>query len=128
MSLALLLLFAPLLTLQELDLQMPVLEGDSMLYHMASARWYGEHHALTYHPGIRFNAQPQQTVMLYLRHWLITGEETQLKLINWEYLAILFCTLLGGVRLLGARRLAPGGDPAGGRFAGLLLDHQDGNG
>ena len=78
-----------------------------MLYHMASARWYADHHALVYHPGIRFNAQPQQTVMLYLRHWLITGEETQLKLINWEYLAILFCTLLGGVRLLGARRLAP---------------------
>ena len=106
-SLALLVLFAPLLALQELDLQMPVLEGDSMLYHMASARWYAEHHALAYHPGIRFNAQPQQTVMLYLRHWLITGEETQLKLVNWEYLAILFCTLLGGVRLLGARRLAP---------------------
>ena len=106
-SLALLVLFAPLLALQELDLQMPVLEGDSMLYHMASARWYAEHHGLAYHPGIRFNAQPQQTVMLYVRHWLITGEETQLKLVNWEYLAILFCTLLGGVRLLGARRLAP---------------------
>ena len=106
-SLALLLLFLPALALQELDLQMPVLEGDSMLYHMASARWYDQHHGLAYHPGIRFNAQPQQTVLLYLRHWLITGEETQIKLVNWEYLAILFCTLLGGVRLLGARRLAP---------------------
>ena len=106
-SLALLLLFLPLLVLQELDLQMPVLEGDSMLYHMSSARWYAQHHGWAYHPGIRFNAQPQQTVLLYLRHWLVTGEETQLKLVNWEYLSILFCTLLGGVRLLGARRLAP---------------------
>lgn len=107
LSLALLLLFIPLLVLQQLDLLMPVLEGDSTLYHMASASWYAQHHRLAYHPGIRFNAQPQQTVLLYLRHWLISGEEQNLKLVNWEYLAILFTTLLGGLRLLGARRLAP---------------------
>lgn len=104
---ALLILFLPALALQQLDLLMPVIEGDSTLYHMASARWYAEHHALAYHPGIRFNAQPQQTVLIYLRQWLITGEETNIKLVNWEYLAILFGTLLGGARLLGARRLAP---------------------
>lgn len=107
LSLVLLLLFIPFLVLQQLDLLMPVLEGDSTLYHMASASWYAQHHRLAYHPGIRFNAQPQQTVLLYLRHWLISGEEQNLKLLNWEYLAILFTTLLGGLRLVGARRLAP---------------------
>lgn len=106
-TLLLLALFLPLVVLQQLDLLMPVLEGDSMLYHMASARWYAEHHQLTYHPGIRFNAQPQQTVLVYLRQWLFTGEETNLKLVNWEFLAILFSTLAGGARLLGASRLAP---------------------
>jgi hypothetical protein len=107
LSLALLLLFLPVLLLHQLDLQMPVLEGDSMLYHLSSARWYADHHRLAYHPGIRFNAQPQQTVLVYLRQWLITGEETNLKLVNWEYLLILLTTLLGGLRLLGARRFAP---------------------
>lgn len=105
--LALLLLFLPLLILQQLDLLMPVVEGDSMLYHLAAARWYVEHQALAYHPGIRFNAQPQHTVLLYLRQWQVTGEETNLKLLNWEYLTILWLTLLGGARLLGGRRLAP---------------------
>ena len=98
LALALLVLFLPALILLQLDLLMPVIEGDSMLYHMASARWYAEHHSLAYHPGIRFNAQPQQTVLLYLRHWLVTGEETHVKLLNWEYLAMLAATLLGGAR------------------------------
>ena len=106
-TLFLLVLFLPALLLQQLDLLMPVMEGDSMLYHLAAGRWYAEHHSLAYHPGIRFNAQPQQTVLVYLRHWLITGDETQIKLLNWEYLAILAGTLLGGARLLGAARLAP---------------------
>lgn len=107
LALVLLVLFLPFLVLQELDLQMPVIEGDSMLYHMASARWYLDHHRLAYHPGIRFNAQPQQTVMIYLRQWMVTGEETAIKLANWEYLLMLAATLAGGARLLGGARLAP---------------------
>ncbi len=107
LSIALFLLFLPALLLQQLDLQMPVLEGDSTLYHMASARWYSEHHSLAYHPGIRFNAQPQHTVLLYLRQWKVTDEETSLKLLNWEYLVILLLTLAAGARLLSARRLLP---------------------
>lgn len=106
-AVALIVLFLPALVLQHLDLLMPVIEGDSMLYHLAAGRWYAEHHSLAYHPGIRFNAQPQHTVLLYLRHWLLTGEETHLKLFNWEYLAILAGTLIGGARLLGAAKLAP---------------------
>ena len=107
LAIALLSLFLPVIALQQLDLQMPVVEGDSTLYHMAAARWYAQHHRLAYHPGIRFNAQPQQTVLVYLRQWLVTGDETQIKLLNWEYLAILCAALRGGLGLLGAGRLFP---------------------
>ncbi|MBY0505841.1 MAG: hypothetical protein K2X03_18135 [Bryobacteraceae bacterium] len=109
LAIGLLMLFLPAVVMLQMDLLLPVIEGDSMLYHLSAGRWYAEHHALTYHPGIRFNAQPQHTVLLYLRHWLLTSEETNLKLLNWEYLAILVGTLMGGARLLAAGRLVPVG-------------------
>lgn len=74
------------------DLMLPILEYDSTMYHMASARWYMEQHKTVYHEGIRFNAQPHMPVMLYMRQWWVTGDGNLVKLVNLEYLA-----MLGGV-------------------------------
>lgn len=83
-------LFAlPLLAVSLPDLMMPVLDYDSTMYHMASAKHYKETGRLTYHEGIRFNAQPHLTVMLYLRQWWLTGDANLTKLCNLEYFAML---------------------------------------
>jgi len=71
------------------DLMLPILEYDSTMYHMASARWYMTQERTIYHEGIRFNAQPHMPVMLYMRHWWLTGDASLVKLVNLEYLAIL---------------------------------------
>jgi hypothetical protein len=79
----------PVLLLYVPDLMMPILEYDSTMYHMAAANWYMQQGQLTYHEGIRFHAQPHLPVMLYMRHWWLTGDANVLKLVNLEYLAML---------------------------------------
>lgn len=81
----------PLLLLYLPDLMMPVLEYDSNMYHMASARWYMQQQKIVYHEGIRFNAQPHLPVMLYMRQWWLTQDANLIKLVNMEYLAMLVC-------------------------------------
>ncbi|MCX6611328.1 MAG: hypothetical protein NTW74_10815 [Acidobacteria bacterium] len=71
------------------DLMLPILEYDSTMYHMASARYYMEQQKFPYHEGIRFNAQPHMPVMLYMRQWWLTGDANIIKLVNLEYLTIL---------------------------------------
>lgn len=71
------------------DLMLPILEYDSTMYHMASARYYMDQQKILYHEGIRFNAQPHMPVMLYMRQWWLTGDANIVKLVNLEYLAIL---------------------------------------
>lgn len=71
------------------DLMLPVLDYDSNMYHMASARHYKEVGRIAYQEGIRFNAQPHLSVMLYLRQWWMLGDAGAIKLMNLEYLAIL---------------------------------------
>ena len=94
---------APVALLYLCDWMQPVAEGDSTMYHMASARWYRQHHALPYHPEIRFNAQPQLSVLLYLRHWLATGEDTLLKTFNLELAVLLWLALIAGLKELRLR-------------------------
>ena len=96
-------LASPLLLVYAADLMQPVAEGDSTMYHMAAARHYRDHHALPYHSEIRFNAQPHLTVLLYLRHWLVTGEDTLLKLFNLELLLLLVAALIAGLKELKLR-------------------------
>lgn len=72
------------------DLMLPILEYDSTMYHMSAARHYMDHQKILYHEGIRFNAQPHTPVMLYLRQWWLTGDANLIKLVNLEYLFILF--------------------------------------
>ncbi len=74
------------------DLMMPVLDYDSTMYHMASAKHYKETGRMTYHEGIRFNAQPHLTVMLYLRQWSLTNDANLTKLVNLEYFTMLLLT------------------------------------
>lgn len=84
-----LLLAAPFLIPYIADLLLPVLDYDSNMYHMASARFYKEQGRITYQEGIRFNAQPHLPVLLYLRQWWLLGDANAVKLLNLEYLAIL---------------------------------------
>ncbi len=79
----------PILLFYLPDLMLPILEYDSTMYHMASARHYIDQQKILYHDGIRFNAQPHMPVMLYLRHWWLTGDANLIKLVNLEYLFIL---------------------------------------
>ncbi len=83
------LLALPVLAVLVPDLMMPVFDYDSTMYHMASARHYKDNFKISYQDGIRFNAQPHLTVMLYLRQWWVTGDANLTKLVNLEYLAIL---------------------------------------
>lgn len=79
----------PLVVMLVPDWMMPLVEYDSTMYHMASARWYMSQHKMTYHEGIRFNAQPHMPVMLYLRQWWITNDGNLVKLVNLEYVLML---------------------------------------
>lgn len=96
-------LLTPLAFLMLCDWMQPVAEGDSTMYHMASARWYRHHHALPYHSEIRFNAQPQLSVLLYLRQWMVTGEDTLLKTFNLELTLLLWLGVWTGCRELSLR-------------------------
>lgn len=85
--------FAPLLLCVAAGLMLPVLDYDSTMYHMAAARWYKDTNSLQYNPGIRFNALPHLGVPLYLRHNLIAGDDTAVKLVNLEWAAALLAAL-----------------------------------
>lgn len=90
----LILLLGPVVLLHGLDLMMPVLEGDSTMYHISAAKLYRVTNSLAYHDGIRLNAQAQLSTMQYLRYWLLHGDDTLLKLANVELLLILLLTLM----------------------------------
>ena len=104
-GLALALVFLPLVALHVLDLLMPVVEADSCLYHMSTARLYLETGGVPYHGGIRFNAQPHLTSMIYLRHWILLGDECLLKLVNLEFALILLLLAMYGAREMRVRHL-----------------------
>lgn len=107
------LLLVPFLLLQIGDLMMPVLEYDSTMYHMSAGRWYIDHASLAFHPGIRYNAQPHLTVLLFVRQWLLSGDDSLAKLAQLEFL-LMTVLLLAGV----ARRLRI---PRGGALAFLFV-------
>lgn len=85
--------FAPLLVLVVAGLMLPVLDYDSTMYHMAAARSYKDAKSVDYHPGIRFNALPHLGVILYLRHDLVAGDDTAVKLVNLEWAIMLLAAL-----------------------------------
>jgi dolichol-phosphate mannosyltransferase len=89
---------APILFLHALDLMMPVVEYDSGMYHMSAARLYRDTGAITYHPGLRFNSQPHLPTLLYLRQWLLSGDDSLIKLQNLEFSLILLLAFLAAAR------------------------------
>jgi dolichol-phosphate mannosyltransferase len=93
-----LVLLLPVLCLHTLDLMMPVLEFDSTMYHMSAARHYRETKSIAYHDGIRFNAQPQLPVLLYLRQWMLLDDDSLVKLVNVEFSVILVLILIYAAR------------------------------
>jgi hypothetical protein len=95
----------PLFLLHVFDLLMPVLEFDSRLYHMSTARLYLDTGGVPYHGEIRFNAQPHLTSMIYLRHWILLGDEGLLKLVNLEFALILLLLVLYAAREMRAKHL-----------------------
>ena len=97
-ALALGALFGFLFLLLAADLMMPVLEFDSTMYHMRAARHYRETESLAYSGTIRYNAHPHLSVLLYLRHWSILGEDGPAKLENLEFLAILALVMVYAAR------------------------------
>ena len=90
----------PAIAVHTFDLLLPVLEFDSTMYHMSAAKLYREQQALVYDPGIRYNGQPQLTVLLYLRYWFLLGGDTLLKLANLEFSLMLWLTLIAAARKL----------------------------
>ncbi|MEK7752050.1 MAG: hypothetical protein AAB654_09055, partial [Acidobacteriota bacterium] len=99
------LLFALLLAVPGLfllvDLVMPVMEFDSTLYHMMSARMYRETQAVPYQGSLRYNAHPHLSVLLLLRHWSILGDDALAKLVNLEYALMLLLALVYAAREFG---------------------------
>jgi hypothetical protein len=78
----------PLLILVSFSLMMPVLDYDSTMYHMASAKHYLATGKVEYHEGIRFNAQQHLPVLLYLRQWAMSEDASLIKLVNLQFLAV----------------------------------------
>ena len=93
-------LLLPAIAIHGFDLLLPVLEFDSTMYHMSAAKLYREQQALVYHPGIRFNGQPQLPVLIYLRYWFLLEGDSLLKLANLEFSFILLLTLVAVARQL----------------------------
>lgn len=96
---------APVALVHVWALLMPVMEFDATMYHQASARWYEERRSLEYHPGIRFNAQPHLPVLLFLRHRILFGDDTAVKLVNLGFALALVLALSHYAR---RRRVSPG--------------------
>ena len=91
-------LLLPAIAFHSFDLLLPVLEFDSTMYQMSAAKLYREQQALVYHPGIRFNGQPQLPVLIYLRYWFLLESDSLLKLANLEFSFILLLTLVAVAR------------------------------
>ena len=70
------------------------------MYQMSAAKLYREQQAVAYHPGIRFNGQPQLPVLIYLRYWFLLESDSLLKLANLELSFILLLTLVAAARQL----------------------------
>jgi hypothetical protein len=83
------------------DLMAPVLEFDSTTYHMTAARLYRETGAVGYFGALRYNAHPQLSVLLLLRHWSILGDDALAKLVNLEYGFMILLCLVYAARELG---------------------------
>lgn len=103
LALAVALILLPAALLHLADLFQPIQEGDSTMYHMVAARHYLDHGSLAYHEGIRFNAQPHLSVLLYLRHWVALGDDMLVKLFNLELTLLLLLALAAGARLFRIR-------------------------
>lgn len=86
-------LFLPALMLHAMDLLTPVAAFDSTTYHMAAARFYKETSSLRYDDALRYNAQPHLPVLIYLRYWLLLGDDSLAKIANLE-LGLIVCFLL----------------------------------
>ena len=99
------LLFALLLAVPGLfllaDLVMPVMEFDSTMYHMMSARVYRETQSVPYQGALRYNALPHLSVLLLVRHWSILGDDALAKLVNLEYVLMLLLALVYAAREFG---------------------------
>ena len=93
-------LLLPAIAIHGFDLLLPVLEFDSTMYQMSAAKLYREQQAVAYHPGIRFNGQPQLPVLIYLRYWFLLESDSLLKLANLEFSFILLLTLVAVARQL----------------------------
>ena len=93
-------LLLPAIAIHGFDLLLPVLEFDSTMYQMSAAKLYREQQAVAYHPGIRFNGQPQLPVLIYLRYWFLLESDSLLKLANLEFSFILLLTLVAAARQL----------------------------
>ncbi len=94
-----LLLAAPCLA-HLLDLFTPVLEYDSTLYHMTAAKRFLATRSLAYDPGLRYNAHPQLSALLYLRQWALLGDDSLAKLLNLEFSLMLLLVLTYAAREL----------------------------
>ena len=87
-------LFAFPFLMHLMDLVMPVTEFDSTLYHMQAAKHYRVTQSLAYHGGIRYNAHPQLSVLLFLRHWAILGDDALAKLQNLEFALMILLVVI----------------------------------
>ena len=95
---AILAILSPPAVLHLFDLLHPVTAFDSANYHMAAAKIYRDTATLSFLDGVRFNAQPHLSVLLYLRHWLLWDEDFAAKLVNLEFELILLLTVVYGSR------------------------------
>jgi len=75
----------PTLLLLVLDMATPVIGFDSTTYHLSAAKQYWQSNTLDFFDNLRFNAFPQMPQLLYLRHWMILGDDSVLKLVNVEH-------------------------------------------
>lgn len=100
---AALVLLAPAL-IHLCDLTTPVIEFDSILYHMRAARHYLETGSLAYNGALRYNAHPQWNVLLLLRQWTATSADWTAKFANLEWIVVLYAVALYAARAATWRR------------------------
>jgi len=95
---------APAALIHLCDLSTPVIEFDSVLYHMRAARHYLETGSLAYNGAFRYNAHPQWNVLLLLRQWTVTGADWTAKFANLEWTVVLYAVALYAARAARWRR------------------------
>lgn len=91
----------PPLGLHLYDLSTPVVEFDSLLYHMRSAQQYLKTHSLDYHGELRYNAHPQLNVLLLVRSWSISGCDATAKFQNLEFTLIMVFVIFYAAQEIG---------------------------